>query len=278
MLIAIVYIVPLLLAIILAAPKVISLIKSTGRAGKESEITEEHSKRFESISKHDIHLSELKKIRPLLIYQMWILIKAIAFVYMFPIAMLRMTLFLRWGSKISWLLPVSFYEVWQLIFLTLSFYYSYKNFPLTGAVLAIIVGINVIFLLLSDFEEKKGTLRILRYPTHKLNLRNIIENGIMLVLTFGAIYYALNVLNPNTFSSKLSILDAVYFSLITIATVGYGDINPLTKGAKILVIMEVFLGLLYMLFVVSVFVSVFLKRHIDKTKNGQENEKRDTSE
>ena len=38
-------------------------------------------------------------------------------------------------------------------------------------------------------------------------------------------------------------LDAVYFSVITLATVGYGDFSPQTDAGKIFTIFYIFLGL-----------------------------------
>ncbi|TDL78075.1 two pore domain potassium channel family protein [Palleronia sediminis] len=40
-----------------------------------------------------------------------------------------------------------------------------------------------------------------------------------------------------------SVLDSVYFSVITIATVGYGDLAPQTAAGKIFTILYVFCGL-----------------------------------
>jgi len=123
---------------------------------------------------------------------------------MLPITMLRMSLILHFGPKILWSLPINFYEIWQILFLALSYYY-------------------------------------------------IIEAGLILIFSFAAVFYSLSRLHPNTFSSKLTILDSIYFSFITIATVGYGDINPVSNTAKVLVILEILLGLLYMLFIVNIF-------------------------
>ena len=45
-----------------------------------------------------------------------------------------------------------------------------------------------------------------------------------------------------------------YFSFVTLTTVGFGDITPVSKGAKLLVIMEAILGQLY--------IAIFLARII----------------
>src|SRR5512141_2724001 len=40
----------------------------------------------------------------------------------------------------------------------------------------------------------------------------------------------------------LSLTDAVYFSIVTVATVGYGDITPVTQTGKILAIILIITG------------------------------------
>jgi len=40
----------------------------------------------------------------------------------------------------------------------------------------------------------------------------------------------------------LSPADAIYFSIVTIATVGYGDLHPLTQIGKILAILLIIMG------------------------------------
>ncbi|HBB9121590.1 pentapeptide repeat-containing protein [Serratia marcescens] len=53
-----------------------------------------------------------------------------------------------------------------------------------------------------------------------------------------------------------SIIDAIYFTCITVTTLGYGDITPITGGAKIIVIFEALVGFVFM----SLFVSAFVNR------------------
>jgi hypothetical protein len=59
-------------------------------------------------------------------------------------------------------------------------------------------------------------------------------------------------------------VDAVYFSLVTATTVGFGDMYPASEHAKILAIFQVFSSLSYLTVIFSRFVS---RLHDDRTKN-----------
>jgi voltage-gated potassium channel len=59
---------------------------------------------------------------------------------------------------------------------------------------------------------------------------------------------------------KLSFLDAVYFTIATIATVGYGDIYPTTAAGKILAIIIIIIGIGAFLALVTGLTQAFLQR------------------
>lgn len=73
-----------------------------------------------------------------------------------------------------------------------------------------------------------------------------------LVIFFGIKYYTIYKLNPENFyiltqnKNKpigANLFDFIYFSFITITTVGYGDIIPINVVAKVLTILEVLIGI-----------------------------------
>ena len=51
---------------------------------------------------------------------------------------------------------------------------------------------------------------------------------------------------------------AVYFSFVTITTLGYGDISPVTPLARFLVFMEAIVGVFYMAILVASLIGVRL--------------------
>ena len=59
---------------------------------------------------------------------------------------------------------------------------------------------------------------------------------------------------------NLSLVDAVYFSIVTMATVGYGDIHPQSVAGKVLALMLIVGGVGTFLGVVASVTDVFVKR------------------
>jgi voltage-gated potassium channel len=61
---------------------------------------------------------------------------------------------------------------------------------------------------------------------------------------------------------KISLVDCIYFSVTSQATVGYGDIIPITDLSKLFVSIQVFFGYFYLCFSISIFTA----RSIIKSK------------
>jgi hypothetical protein len=55
----------------------------------------------------------------------------------------------------------------------------------------------------------------------------------------------------------LSPYDAFYFSYATLVTVGYGDITPLSRVAKMLAILEGMTGMFYVVTIISRLVAMY---------------------
>lgn len=87
-----------------------------------------------------------------------------------------------------------------------------------------------------------------------LAMRSYLE----LVLAYAVIYYGLSAFYAQ-FSESLSVESALYFSGVTIATIGYGDIHPTHWVARLFTVYEVFNGI--SLIVVS--FTVYVSRSVD---------------
>ena len=84
-----------------------------------------------------------------------------------------------------------------------------------------------------------------------------------IVFSFGTLFYALEFgINKNL----NSYLDAIYWALVTVSTVGYGDISPVTDLGKIISMFGIVFGIAMISFVTSVMVSAFSER-FDELRN-----------
>jgi len=94
---------------------------------------------------------------------------------------------------------------------------------------------------------------------------NNIMGSICIFLLLGfiwAIFYLLLIeVTPTSFSGielttwKENLPDVMYFSFVTLTTLGYGDVLPVSPLARFLVYMEAIVGVFYMAIVVSSLVS-----------------------
>ena len=69
----------------------------------------------------------------------------------------------------------------------------------------------------------------------KKNTKKFLFNSIIIIVIFTIIYWLCG--NKSNFNlySELSFIDALYFTLCTQSTVGYGDITPKSQSMRIIV-------------------------------------------
>ena len=80
--------------------------------------------------------------------------------------------------------------------------------------------------------------------TKKHILRTFVLINLIFIAIFSVIYKLISKngsFNTNNDKNELDWLDAIYFSLMTHSTVGYGDISPKNRTSKICVMIQVIL-------------------------------------
>jgi voltage-gated potassium channel len=103
---------------------------------------------------------------------------------------------------------------------------------------------------------------ILRAPTVDANVLCAGLSGYLLLgVLWTPLYIAVARWNSAAFSMPAGgIMDgftSVYFSFITLSTVGYGDIAPVSKAARMLAAMEAVVGLFYVAVLISRLVAIY---------------------
>jgi voltage-gated potassium channel len=88
-------------------------------------------------------------------------------------------------------------------------------------------------------------------------------------LIFAYLYLFLELINPNSFSGLNVHNEAqvIYFSFITLTTVGYGEIYPTQPIAQTFVWFEAFSGQVYLAVIIGQLVSRYVAEHLQKVSN-----------
>jgi hypothetical protein len=83
-------------------------------------------------------------------------------------------------------------------------------------------------------------------------------------LVFGVAYATIERLRPHSLASPsgapLTLSDAIYFSFVTLATLGYGDVTPVSPAARGLAVLEGISGQLYLTVLVARLVSLYAQQ------------------
>ncbi|WP_443043956.1 potassium channel family protein [Streptomyces sp. NBC_00322] len=82
--------------------------------------------------------------------------------------------------------------------------------------------------IMNAYVDKPGTHPVLVIPVLMF----------LAVLLFSATYYAL-AKDPNAFTGLKTRLDALYFTVVTLATVGYGDVVPGSQTARLVTMFQI---------------------------------------
>lgn len=122
-----------------------------------------------------------------------------------------------------------------------------------------LLGISV--LLFCNFELLSFIMQVKKVSQHTINAAICIY--LSLGVAWGMAYILVETLSPGSFTlAKLVneppvlIMDMLYYSIVTLTTLGYGDITPVTPWAKNLSALEAVIGQVYLTVLVARLVSL----------------------
>lgn len=81
--------------------------------------------------------------------------------------------------------------------------------------------------------------------------------GVLLTLLISAVVFYVN-------AEGWSVIDALYFSVMTISTIGYGDLVPTTAVSKLFTIVVALLGIGVFVAIVTKIVTIILEQKRDR--------------
>lgn len=133
---------------------------------------------------------------------------------------------------------------------------------------------TVIELVLKIFFEGCMIFIILKYVFHTEHISwNIISavliGYLLLALLWANMYFLLEVLYPDSFTVSHEIIQSDisifrYYSFVTITTLGFGDISPVSSQARSLTTLEALIGQMYMAVLVARLVGIHTAQFFQK--------------
>ncbi|MBU4564067.1 MAG: hypothetical protein KMY53_05800 [Desulfarculus sp.] len=174
---------------------------------------------------------------------------------------------MRWPLLVTWALAFGSFVAGymflspaaaQMAFVLCSFFYTFFSFGCTVAVLAFVA------------ENRRGvTLDALLAS---------VAAYVLLAISFSCLYSLLVMLNPQSFNPPTLLnfqhpahiyLTMIYFSLVTLTTVGYGDIAPISGFAQMFAGVEALIGQLYLAILVAYLVGSSLSARLLRDRKTQ---------
>jgi hypothetical protein len=80
------------------------------------------------------------------------------------------------------------------------------------------------------------------------------------VFTFAVDYVFISRGDEKAFNVPLDMLSALYFSIVTVATVGYGDIYPVDPATRLFVCAEIIVGMFFAIIFFALLVNIRVER------------------
>jgi hypothetical protein len=125
------------------------------------------------------------------------------------------------------------------------------------------LGFGIAFMGLVVFKLLGYVLRSIQIDTDVLCAA--ISAYLLLGLIWALAYALLGQLSPNSFafaanphsSGRMDRFNAFYFSFVTLSTVGFGDVTPLSKLARTMAVMEAVTGTFYVAILIARLVAMY---------------------
>jgi hypothetical protein len=134
------------------------------------------------------------------------------------------------------------------VLVTLYYVLPLDNLSSAGSIVALAVGLVGLALLVA--WEIHAILSA-HYPVIQ-GIEALALTVPLFLLLFSTFYFEIERTNPVSFSQHLTRTDAVYFTVTTFSTVGFGDITAKSQGARVVVIFQMLADLVVLGFGVRV--------------------------
>ena len=160
--------------------------------------------------------------------------------------------------------------VLTVLFGALSTFYSGRHLTLLHLVPAVLMYVIVIVLTLKHILTTKEVSGDLIYGS--------ISTFLLVGILWTALYMLVVLFVPDSFSGVTREADLAYFSLITLTTVGFGDISPVSILAQRLAVLEAAAGAVYIGVIIALIVGKYIAQQIQSGSNTLGKEEKEANE
>ena len=92
---------------------------------------------------------------------------------------------------------------------------------------------------------------------------------LLIGIMWAGIYTVLEGISPGSFSGTSGTVDLLYFSFVTLTTVGFGDVAPLSILGKRLAVFEAAMGSIYMAVIIAMIVGRYMSMQVEKDSESE---------
>lgn len=112
---------------------------------------------------------------------------------------------------------------------------------LAGVIVAVVCLVFIGWVIVLELRRAQKQLQ----PIHLLLAFELV------LLVFALIYYVMYTRDPTQFEGMRTRLDALYFSVVTTATVGYGDVHAISQTARAVVTAQIAFNVVFVAGIVA---------------------------
>jgi hypothetical protein len=126
--------------------------------------------------------------------------------------------------------------------------------------LSLMLAIIAISATASGLGTKNGVLKLFDYLDSPMTPGTVLAYALSFAGAFGCLHFNIWMLNNAAYNGLHDWQDSLYFSIVTLATVGYGDVTPLSHIARWACMVEIVMGFVILIVALNTTMSVWMQR------------------
>lgn len=145
---------------------------------------------------------------------------------------------------------VSFLGVLLILSIWMNVVFPGSVFFYIDNVLAVVFYLYVIYIILGYILREKHITSNVLYGA--------ISTYLLIGVMWSSLYNILHNISPGSFLNATGFTDFLYYSFVTLTTLGYGDITPVTTHAQSLAILEAISGVIFIAVIIAHLIGLYI--------------------